>query len=53
MSDIALAVVALSNGHWICQGTIQYLVVIHEFTMENLPPQGHILSSVEWTDWDL
>lgn len=46
MSDIALAAAALSNGHWMCQGTIQNLVVIHEFSMENLPAQGHIL-------WDL
>lgn len=32
---------------------MQYLVVIHEFTMENLPPQGHILPGVESIDWDL
>lgn len=53
MSDIALTVVALDNRHWICQGKVLCLVVIHEFTMENLPPQGHILPSVEWTDLDL
>lgn len=32
---------------------MQYLVVTHEFTVENLPPQGHILPSVESIDWDL
>lgn len=51
MSDIAHTVVALGNGHWICQDKVQCLVMIHEFTTENLPPQGQILPSVEWTNW--